>query len=35
METLALIDRNLQQEALASELSDNTRTAYRIPERME
>ena len=29
METLALIDRNLQQEVLASELSDNTRTAYR------
>ncbi len=29
MDALALIDRDLQQEALASELSDNTRTAYR------
>ncbi len=30
MQTLALIDKDdLQQEALASELSDNTRTAYR------
>ena len=29
MQVLALVDRNLQQEALASELSENTRTAYR------
>lgn len=29
METLAPIDTDLQQKALASELSDNTRTAYR------
>ena len=28
MEALAVADRNLQREALSSELSDNTRTAY-------